>query len=183
VHAWHRTDGLPVSITNCSNNYGAYQFLEKLIPPILVNALEGQRLPVYGKGGQIRDWLCVEDHARALFTVLKQGKIGETYNIGGHNEKRNIEVVATLCDMLQELVPSHSHYRDLIQFVADRPGDDQRYAINADKIQWELGWLPQETFESGIRKTVQWYLDNTEWCRCVQDGSFHRERLGKGAVL
>lgn len=183
VRAWHRTYGLPVLITNCSNNYGPYQFPEKLIPLILLNALEGQRLPVYGKGEQIRDWLYVEDHVRALFAVLKQGKIGETYNIGGHNEKRNIEVVVTLCDFLQELVPSHSRYRDLIQFVADRPGHDQRYAINAEKIQWELGWLPQETFESGIRKTVQWYLDNTEWCRRVQDGSYQRERLGKGSLL
>jgi dTDP-glucose 4,6-dehydratase len=183
VRAWHRTYGLPVLITNCSNNYGPYQFPEKLIPLILLNALEGQRLPVYGKGEQIRDWLYVEDHARALFTVLKQGKIGETYNIGGHNEKQNIEVVVMLCDLLQELAPFNRRYRDLIQFVADRPGHDQRYAINAEKIHRELGWLPQETFESGIRKTVQWYLNNTEWCRHVQDGSYQRERLGKGSLL
>jgi len=136
---------------------------------------------VYGKGEQIRDWLYVEDHARALLRVLKQGKLGETYNIGGHNEKQNIEVVQTLCDLLQELVPSNNRYRDLIRFVADRPGHDLRYAINAGKIERELGWLPQETFESGIRKTVQWYLDNSEWCQRVQDGSYQRERLGKGA--
>jgi dTDP-glucose 4,6-dehydratase len=182
VRAWHRTYGLPVLITNCSNNYGAYQFPEKLIPLVLLNALEGKPLPVYGKGEQIRDWLYVEDHARALIKVLKHGKVGETYNIGGHNEKQNIEVVETLCDLLQELVPANRRYRDLIQFVADRPGHDLRYAIDAGKIQRELGWLPQETFESGIRKTVQWYLDNAEWCQRVQDGSYQRERLGKGAV-
>lgn len=182
VRAWQRTYGLPVLITNCSNNYGPYQFPEKLIPLVLLNALEGKPLPVYGKGEQIRDWLYVEDHARALLRVLKQGKVGETYNIGGHNEKQNIEVVETLCDLLQELVPSEGRYRDLIRFVADRPGHDLRYAINAGKIERELGWTPQETFGSGIRKTVQWYLDNPEWCRRVQDGSYQRERLGQGAV-
>lgn len=183
VRAWHRTYGLPVVLTNCSNNYGPYHFPEKLIPLVILNALEGKALPVYGKGEQIRDWLFVEDHARALYTVVSQGNIGETYNIGGHNEKQNIEVVQTICDLLQELVPPNessgvTHYRDLITFVTDRPGHDLRYAIDASKIELALGWRPQETFESGIRKTVQWYLDNREWCQRVQDGSYKRERLG-----
>lgn len=180
VRAWMRTYGLPVLVTNCSNNYGPYHFPEKLIPLMILNALEGKPLPVYGKGDQIRDWLYVEDHARALYLVLTRGQPGETYNIGGHNEKRNLEVVETICDILQELAPSDIRYRDLITHVQDRPGHDRRYAIDAGKIQRELGWQPRETFESGIRKTVQWYLDNQEWCRRVQDGSYQRERLGVG---
>lgn len=178
VRAWQRTYGLPTLVTNCSNNYGPYHFPEKLIPLVILNALEGKPLPIYGKGDQIRDWLYVEDHARALYKVVTEGVVGETYNIGGHNEKQNIEVVQTICDMLQELVPSNIRYRDLINYVQDRPGHDRRYAIDASKIARELSWKPQETFESGIRKTVQWYLDNQEWCRRVQDGSYQRERLG-----
>jgi dTDP-glucose 4,6-dehydratase len=181
VRAWNRTYRLPVVVTNCSNNYGPYHFPEKLIPLMILNALEGKALPVYGKGNQIRDWLYVEDHARALVLVATQGEIGETYNIGGHNEKQNIEVVHTLCDLLDELAPrSGGSYRELISSVPDRPGHDMRYAIDAGKIQRELGWTPQETFESGLRKTVQWYLDNLEWCRRVQDGTYQRERLGSG---
>ncbi|MGD9859919.1 MAG: dTDP-glucose 4,6-dehydratase [Marinobacterium sp.] len=179
VRAWMRTYGFPVLVTNCSNNYGPYHFPEKLVPLMILNALEGKPLPVYGKGDQIRDWLYVEDHARALYRVVTEGKVGETYNIGGHNEKQNIEVVHTICDILQELAPAETHYRDLITHVQDRPGHDRRYAIDASKIQRELGWQPAETFESGIRKTVQWYLDNLEWCRRVQDGSYQRERLGQ----
>jgi dTDP-glucose 4,6-dehydratase len=178
VRAWHRTYGLPVLVTNCSNNYGPYHFPEKLVPLMILNALEGKPLPVYGKGDQIRDWLYVEDHARALYQVVTKGQVGETYNIGGHNEKQNIEVVHTLCGILQELRPKEQSYRDLITTVTDRPGHDRRYAIDASKIQQELGWVPQETFETGIRKTVQWYLDNLEWCQRVQDGSYQRERLG-----
>lgn len=179
VRAWQRTYGLPTLITNCSNNYGPYHFPEKLIPLMILNALEGKALPVYGKGEQIRDWLYVEDHARALYKVVTEGEVGETYNIGGHNEKQNIEVVNTICALLDELAPSqHSPYASLITYVADRPGHDLRYAIDADKIERELGWRPEETFESGIRKTVQWYLDNQEWSRRVQDGSYQRERLG-----
>lgn len=178
VRAWHRTYGLPVLITNCSNNYGPYHFPEKLIPLVILNALEGKPLPIYGKGDQIRDWLYVKDHARALHKVLREGKIGETYNIGGHNEKQNIEVVQTICDILQELRPKSASYREQITFVRDRPGHDRRYAIDASKIQQELGWIPKETFETGIRKTVQWYLDNLDWCQRVQDGSYRRERLG-----
>ncbi len=182
VRAWHRTYGLPVIVTNCSNNYGPYHFPEKLIPLMILNALEGKPLPVYGNGDQIRDWLYVEDHARALYRVITTGVVGETYNIGGHNEKRNIEVVDTICKLLEELAPNKpaavQHYRDLITFVTDRPGHDARYAIDASKIKRELGWAPQETFESGIRKTVCWYLQNLEWCRRVQDGSYQRERLG-----
>lgn len=202
VRAWQRTYGLPTLVTNCSNNYGPYHFPEKLIPLVILNALEGKPLPVYGKGNQIRDWLYVEDHARALVLVATQGKIGETYNIGGHNEKQNIEVVKTICDILEEIKPrgmrggkgsvkseaypslltpyaSQQSYSSLITYVKDRPGHDMRYAIDASKIQRELGWAPQETFESGIRKTVQWYLDNLEWCQHVQDGSYQRERLGR----
>ena len=182
VRAWLRTYGFPTLITNCSNNYGPYHFPEKLIPLMILNALEGKPLPVYGQGTQVRDWLYVEDHARALYKVATEGKVGETYNIGGHNEKQNIEVVHTLCDLLEELVPEKpagiSHYRDLITHVQDHPGHDLRYAIDASKIERELGWTPEETFESGIRKTVQWYLDNSEWCQRVQDGSYRRERLG-----
>lgn len=182
VRAWHRTYGLPVIITNCSNNYGPYHFPEKLIPLIILNALEGKALPVYGNGQQIRDWLYVEDHARALYKVVTEGAVGETYNIGGFNEKANIDVVYAICDLLEELVPDKQanieNYRDLVNFVKDRPGHDVRYAIDAGKIERELGWKPQETFESGIRKTVQWYLNNQAWCSRVQDGSYQRERLG-----
>ncbi|MBA4501528.1 dTDP-glucose 4,6-dehydratase [Marinobacterium marinum] len=179
VRAWMRTYGFPVLVTNCSNNYGPYHFPEKLVPLMILNALEGKPLPIYGNGDQIRDWLYVEDHARALYKVVTEGKLGETYNIGGHNEKQNIEVVHTICDILQELAPAETRYRDLITHVQDRPGHDRRYAIDASKIQRELGWKPAETFESGIRKTVQWYLDNLEWCRRVQDGTYQRERLGQ----
>jgi dTDP-glucose 4,6-dehydratase len=171
-------------VTNCSNNYGPYHFPEKLIPLVILNALEGKPLPVYGKGNQIRDWLFVEDHARALYKVVTQGKIGETYNIGGHNEKQNIDVVHTICALLDELRPlsqtslTIKAHKDLITFVQDRPGHDVRYAIDASKIQQELGWSPEETFESGIRKTVVWYLENLNWAQRVQDGSYQRERLG-----
>ena len=184
VRAWQRTYGLPVLITNCSNNYGPYHFPEKLIPLMILNALAGKPLPVYGNGDQVRDWLYVEDHARALYLVLMEGKVGETYNIGGHNEKRNIEVVRTICELLETLRPEKpagvARYEHLITYVADRPGHDLRYAIDAGKIQRELGWAPEETFETGLRKTVQWYLDNPTWCRHVQDGSYQRERLGAG---
>lgn len=180
VRAWRRTYGLPTLVTNCSNNYGPYHFPEKLIPLMILNALEGKPLPVYGKGDQIRDWLYVEDHARALYKVVTEGKPGETYNIGGHNEKQNIEVVHTICDILQDLRPQECRYRDLITFVQDRPGHDMRYAIDASKVQQELGWAPRETFETGILKTVQWYLDHLDWCSRVQDGSYQRERLGAG---
>lgn len=184
VRAWHRTYGLPILITNCSNNYGPYHFPEKLIPLVILNALEGKPLPIYGQGDQIRDWLYVEDHARALYKVVTDGQVGETYNIGGHNEKKNIEVVQTICDILDSLVPNviegiPTSYRSLITYVADRPGHDRRYAIDASKIADELDWQPEETFESGIRKTVKWYLDNQQWCQRVQDGSYQRERLGK----
>ena len=178
VRAWRRTYGLPTLVTNCSNNYGPYHFPEKLIPLVILNALEGKPLPIYGKGDQIRDWLYVEDHARALYTVVTQGAPGETYNIGGHNEKQNLDVVQTICDLLDEIVPKENSYREQITYVSDRPGHDRRYAIDADKISRELGWKPEETFESGIRKTVKWYLNNSEWCRRVQDGSYQRERLG-----
>ncbi|WP_280564591.1 dTDP-glucose 4,6-dehydratase [Chromohalobacter sp. 48-RD10] len=184
VRAWQRTYGLPTLITNCSNNYGPYHFPEKLVPLMILNALEGKALPVYGKGEQIRDWLYVEDHARALYKVVREGKVGETYNIGGHNEKQNIEVVNTICTLLDELAPSqYSPYAQLINYVADRPGHDLRYAIDADKIERKLGWRPEETFESGVRKTVEWYLEHLEWCRRVQDGSYQRERLGTGDMV
>lgn len=183
VRAWRRTYGLPTIVTNCSNNYGCYHFPEKLIPHMILNALDGKPLPVYGDGKQIRDWLYVEDHARALYLVVTQGRIGETYNIGGFNEKQNIEVVRTICQLLEELAPNKpqgiAHYADLITHVTDRAGHDVRYAIDASKIQRELGWTPQETFESGIRKTVQWYLDNQAWWQRVLDGSYKLERLGK----
>jgi dTDP-glucose 4,6-dehydratase len=179
VRAWMRTYGFPVLITNCSNNYGPYHFPEKLVPLVILNALEGKRLPIYGNGDQIRDWLYVEDHARALYKVVSEGVPGETYNIGGHNEKQNIEVVHTICDILQELRPVDYCYRELIVHVDDRPGHDRRYAIDASKIQSELGWQPKETFESGIRKTVLWYLGNLEWCHRVQNGTYQRERLGQ----
>lgn len=188
VRAWNRTYGLPVVITNCSNNYGPYHFPEKLIPLVILNALEGKPLPVYGKGNQIRDWLYVEDHARALYEVVTRGVIGSTYNIGGHNEKQNIEVVETICELLEELAPENKNavaagnspgFKGLITFVDDRPGHDIRYAIDATKIQNDLGWVPQETFETGLRKTVKWYLANGEWASRVQDGSYQRERLGE----
>lgn len=172
VRAWLRTYGFPTLVTNCSNNYGPYHFPEKLIPLVILNALDGKSLPVYGKGDQIRDWLYVEDHARALYTVVTKGIVGETYNIGGHNEKQNLEVVQTICDLLDEIVPKNKSYREQITYVADRPGHDRRYAIDADKISKELGWKPVETFESGIRKTVQWYLDNSEWVSNVKSGSY-----------
>ena len=182
VRAWKRTYGLPTIVTNCSNNYGPYHFPEKLIPLMILNALEGKSLPVYGKGNQIRDWLFVEDHARALYKVVTEGKVGETYNIGGHNEKQNIDVVHTICELLDELQPAKNlpikSYKELITFVKDRPGHDIRYAIDASKIKRELGWVPEETFESGIRKTVEWYLANLQWAHRVQDGSYQRERLG-----
>ncbi|PWC16551.1 dTDP-glucose 4,6-dehydratase [Brenneria roseae subsp. roseae] len=182
VRAWLRTYGLPTIITNCSNNYGPYHFPEKLIPLIILNAVAGKPLPVYGDGAQIRDWLFVEDHARALYKVVTEGIVGETYNIGGHNERKNIEVVQTICELLEELVPNKPadvrHYRDLITYVKDRPGHDIRYAIDAGKIERELGWRPQETFETGMRKTVSWYLNNESWWRSVQDGSYTGERLG-----
>ena len=181
VRAWQRTYGLPVLVTNCSNNYGPYHFPEKLIPLVILNALEGKALPVYGQGLQIRDWLYVEDHARALYTVITQGQIGQTYNIGGHNEKRNIEVVRGICSLLDELQPrpDGQSYAAQITHVADRPGHDMRYAIDASKIARELGWTPQESFETGLRKTVAWYLENQDWCRRVQDGSYQRQRLGQ----
>lgn len=181
VRAWHRTYGLPVVVTNCSNNYGPYHYPEKLIPLMILNALDGKPLPVYGNGQQIRDWLFVEDHARALYQVATEGIVGENYNIGGHNEKQNIEVVKTICKILDELkpCPEGKIYESLITFVNDRPGHDLRYAIDASKIERELGWKPQESFETGIRKTVQWYLNNLEWCQRVQDGSYQRERLGE----
>ena len=182
VRAWLRTYGLPTLVTNCSNNYGPYHFPEKLIPLVILNAVAGKPLPVYGNGAQVRDWLYVEDHARALYQVVTEGVVGETYNIGGHNERKNIEVVQTICDLLEELAPNKPQgvekYRDLITYVKDRPGHDMRYAIDAGKIDRELGWRPQETFESGIRKTVSWYLNNETWWRRVQDGSYAGERLG-----
>ena len=182
VRAWLRTYGLPTIVTNCSNNYGPFHFPEKLIPLMILNALDGKPLPVYGNGQQIRDWLFVEDHARALYKVVTEGEVGETYNIGGHNEKANIDVVRTICRLLEELVPNKpkgvAKYEDLITYVKDRPGHDVRYAIDAAKIGRELGWKPQETFESGIRKTVEWYLNNKKWWSRVLDGSYNRERLG-----
>lgn len=180
VRAWHRTYGLPVLITNCSNNYGPYHFPEKLIPLVILNALEGKKLPIYGNGQQVRDWLFVEDHARALYVVATQGIVGETYNIGGHNEKQNIEVVRTICQILDELQPraDQQSYASLITFVKDRPGHDQRYAIDASKIKNKLGWVPKQSFETGIRQTVEWYLSHLDWCHRVQDGSYQRERLG-----
>ncbi|MER5028677.1 dTDP-glucose 4,6-dehydratase [Pantoea anthophila] len=182
VRAWGRTYKLPVIVTNCSNNYGPYHFPEKLIPLIILNAIAGKKLPVYGDGAQIRDWLYVEDHARALYKVVTEGEAGETYNIGGHNERKNIEVVQTICNILNELIIDKpggiSNFSDLITFVEDRPGHDLRYAIDARKIERKLGWVPAETFETGIKKTVQWYLDNQEWWKSVQDGSYSGQRLG-----
>ena len=182
VRAWHRTFDLPVVITNCSNNYGPCHFPEKLIPHVILNALAGKPLPVYGDGQQIRDWLYVEDHARALYKVACEGAVGETYNIGGHNEKTNLTVVHTICDLLEELAPNKPNsialYRDLITFVKDRPGHDLRYAIDATKIQDELGWVPEETFETGMKKTVEWYLNNKDWWQRVLNGDYQLERLG-----
>ncbi|MBU0911551.1 MAG: dTDP-glucose 4,6-dehydratase [Gammaproteobacteria bacterium] len=184
VRAWHRTYGLPVVLTNCSNNYGPYHFPEKLIPLVILNALSGKALPVYGEGLQIRDWLYVEDHARALYKVVSQGLVGETYNIGGHNEKRNIDVVHAICELLEEFVPVKPEgiaaYKELIQYVKDRPGHDLRYAIDASKIATELNWTPQESFETGLRKTVRWYLDNENWWKQVLDGRYQLQRLGQG---
>ncbi|QQK59341.1 dTDP-glucose 4,6-dehydratase [Shewanella sp. LC6] len=179
VRAWLRTYGLPTLVTNCSNNYGPYHFPEKLIPLVILNALEGKALPIYGKGDQIRDWLYVEDHARALYKVVTEGLVGETYNIGGHNEKQNLEVVQTICNILDVLVPKDTPYAEQITYVTDRPGHDRRYAIDSSKMSIELNWTPVETFETGLRKTVQWYLDNQTWCQNVQDGSYQRERLGE----
>lgn len=182
VRAWGRTYGLPVLITNCSNNYGPYHFPEKLIPHVILNALHGKPLPVYGDGSQIRDWLYVEDHAKALIKVVTRGDIGETYNIGGHNEKTNLEVVVAICNLLEELAPEKPlgvhNYLDLITFVKDRPGHDARYAIDASKIRDTLGWLPEETFETGLRKTVQWYLDNNDWWKRAISGEYRLMRLG-----
>jgi len=182
VRAWGRTYGLPVLITNCSNNYGPYHFPEKLIPHVILNALHGKPLPVYGDGSQIRDWLYVEDHAKALIKVVTRGDIGETYNIGGHNEKTNLEVVVAICNLLEELAPEKPlgvhNYWDLITFVKDRPGHDARYAIDASKIRDTLGWLPEETFETGLRKTVQWYLDNNDWWKRALSGEYRLMRLG-----
>lgn len=187
VRAWLRTYGFPTVVTNCSNNYGPYHFPEKLIPLMILNALDGKQLPVYGNGQQVRDWLYVEDHARALYLVATEGKLGETYNIGGHNEKANIDVVNTICELLEELVPANVNsrasansvgFKSLIKYVTDRPGHDVRYAIDASKIERELGWKPQESFETGIRKTVEWYLNNKEWWSHVLDGSYTLERLG-----
>lgn len=182
VRAWHRTYQLPVVITNCSNNYGSYHFPEKLIPLVILNALDGKALPIYGDGKQVRDWLYVDDHVRALYKVVSEGKLGETYNIGGFNEKQNIEVVNTICNHLNDLIADKpkglTDFNELITYVTDRPGHDVRYAIDANKINKELGWHPQETFDSGIKKTIEWYLANLEWCKHVQDGSYQRERLG-----
>lgn len=182
VRAWHRTYGLPTLITNCSNNYGPFHFPEKLIPLVILNALEGKSLPIYGKGEQIRDWLFVEDHVRALHCVLENGKVGDTYNVGGHNQRKNIEVVRTICRILDEISPNPpvglKSFAELITFVDDRPGHDKRYAIDATHIKSELGWIPQETFESGIRKTVDWYLKNTWWWRPLRDGTYSGQRLG-----
>lgn len=187
VRAWHHTYGLPVVTSNCSNNYGPYQFPEKLIPHMILNALDGKPLPVYGDGANVRDWLYVDDHVRALRAVLERGRPGETYNIGGNNELRNLEVVETLCSLLDELRPENltrhpqpmRQHRDLITFVSDRPGHDQRYAVDASKIMNELGWAPQETFASGLRKTVQWYLENDAWWRRVLSGEYRLERIGE----
>ncbi|MEM9018309.1 MAG: dTDP-glucose 4,6-dehydratase [Verrucomicrobiota bacterium] len=184
VRAWGRTYGLRIVVTNCSNNYGPRHFPEKLIPHMILNALHGRPLPVYGDGHQIRDWLYVEDHASALLDVFESGRHGQTYNVGGHNEMKNIDVVEEICSLLEELAADRkpegvSHYRDLITFVKDRPGHDQRYAIDASKIEEDLGWKPCETFESGLKKTVSWYLENEDWWRPILDGTYQLERLGE----
>jgi dTDP-glucose 4,6-dehydratase len=182
VRSWHRTYGLPVIVTNCSNNYGPYHFPEKLIPLAILNAIEGKPIPVYGRGDQIRDWLYVEDHARALVKVVFEGTIGETYNIGGHNEKTNLHVVETLCDLLDQRIQDKpqgmTSFRDLITFVTDRPGHDKRYAIDASKIEATLGWTPVETFETGLAKTVDWFLANESWWQRVRSGAYQGERIG-----
>ena len=180
VRAWNRTFGLPTLITNCSNNYGSYQFPEKLVPLMIINCLQGNPLPVYGKGENVRDWLFVGDHCDAIHTVLANGEIGETYNIGGNNEIKNIDVVTIICSLLDEISPREngSSYSDLITFVKDRPGHDFRYAIDAGKIQNDLGWSPNESFETGIRKTIHWYLDNQNWWKAIQDNNYRQERLG-----
>jgi dTDP-glucose 4,6-dehydratase len=180
VRAWIHTYGLPAVATNCSNNYGPYHFPEKLIPLMILNALEGKKLPVYGRGENVRDWLYVEDHAEALLTVAERGRVGETYNIGGVNERRNIDVVHAICDLMDELAPDSSlgPRRGLIAYVEDRPGHDLRYAIDCSKIAAELGWRPRETFETGLRKTAQWYLDNREWWSNIRSGRYRGERLG-----
>ena len=181
VRAWVRTYGLPCVISNCSNNYGPYHFPEKLIPLVILNAMAGKPLPVYGDGQNVRDWLYVEDHARALVTVLEKGRIGEKYNIGGHNERTNLEVVERICDLMDEMAPKTSPHRELITFVTDRPGHDHRYAIDASKIETELGWRAQETFETGIARTVRWYLDNEAWWRPLRE-RYAGERLGASAA-
>jgi dTDP-glucose 4,6-dehydratase len=182
VRAWGRTHNLPVIISNCSNNYGPYHFPEKLIPHTILNAMHGKNIPIYGNGQQIRDWLYVDDHAKALCSVISSYNIGETYNIGGHNEKTNLSVVQSICECMEELAPEKpnkiKYYRDLITFVSDRPGHDQRYAIDASKIEKDLGWRPEETFQSGLRKTVQWYLENTPWSKRVLSGDYQLNRLG-----
>lgn len=180
VRAWHHTYGLPTLITNCSNNYGPYQYPEKLIPVIILNALEGKPIPVYGTGENVRDWLYVDDHVDALLTILRDGEPGQTYNIGGNTPRPNIEVVRTVCALMDELVPDPAvdAHADLITFVTDRPGHDFRYAIDASKLENDLGWTPSESFESGLRKTAQWYLNHLDWCRDVTEGSYNRERLG-----
>lgn len=186
VRSWYRTYDFPVLLTNCSNNYGPYHFPEKLIPLMILNALDGKQLPVYGNGKQVRDWLYVEDHARALYLVVTSGKVGETYNIGGFNERKNIDVVTSICDILDSIAESHPlakinggiGFASLIVNVDDRPGHDQRYAIDASKIESDLGWQPLESFDSGIQKTVKWYFENLQWCKNVQDGSYLRNRLG-----
>jgi dTDP-glucose 4,6-dehydratase len=181
VMAWHHTFGLPVVITNCSNNYGPYHFPEKLIPLVILNALDRRKLPIYGKGDNIRDWLYVDDHVRALHRVVSEGRVGQTYNVGGNNERTNLQVVEAICDILNELRPhADGSYRDLITFVPDRPGHDKRYAIDATKLATELKWTPSETFESGIRKTIQWYLDNDWWWRPIREKKYAGDRLGTG---
>ena len=183
VRAWHHTYGLPTLTTNCTNNYGPYQFPEKLVPLMVLNALEGKELPVYGDGGQVRDWLYVQDHCEALWTVLRKGRPGETYCIGGDAERRNLDVVHAICDLMDELVPDSPHrpHRELVRFVTDRPGHDRRYAMDTTKVRRELGWAPREDFASGLAKTVRWYLENPTWCRRVQEGTYRRERLGTRA--
>ena len=183
VRAWHHTYGLPTLTTNCTNNYGPYQFPEKLVPLMVLNALEGKELPVYGDGGQVRDWLYVQDHCEALWTVLRKGRPGETYCIGGDAERCNLDVVHAICDLMDELAPDSPHrpHRELVRFVTDRPGHDRRYAMDTTKVRRELGWAPREDFASGLAKTVRWYLENPTWCRRVQEGTYRRERLGTRA--
>ncbi len=180
VRAWHETYGLPILVTNCSNNYGPFHFPEKLVPVVILKALAGAPIPVYGKGENVRDWLYVEDHADALLTVVAKGEIGRTYNIGGENEARNIDLVTTICSVLDELRPADKPYAEQITFVTDRPGHDMRYAIDPTRIRNELGWRPSVTVEEGLRKTVQWYLENEDWWRALQNRDGVGERLGKG---